>query len=130
MNLDHIGSWLDRKLALQPLALNEPRSVTERHTRIYGPLGEFAAVSLSATPSEAFSFVSHANWPRENYDTAILDGILDIFLCVGVSGVGSGAAFFVDSIEWHDVDSNAVAYYHASKAATKAIIADNLRTMS
>jgi len=57
-----------------------------------------------------------------DYSTAVLDGILDEIFASGLGHVVANVKFTLEEIEWHDVDSCAVAFYHAARGAVREIL--------
>ena len=100
--------------------LREPVTVTSEYKVghchiIYGK------VVISATPADAFSFVSEAVWPAESCEALVRKGILDA-LEEGGLGTGFGAAFTLKEIGWHEIDSCEAGYHRAAKQATEEIL--------
>ncbi len=81
-------------------------------------------VVLRGEPADSFGFVSLAKWPYhgDNYDNAVLDGILDELYATGLGKVVAKVEFTLEAIEWHEVDSSAFAFYHAARGAVKEIL--------
>ncbi len=115
--------WLDRKLDRDIFLLREPRSVSEKYLRITGPRCLYGEIVLRAAPSQTFEFKSEVTWPYpgDNYDNYVLEGILDTLLSDNLRYV-LGASFVLEQIKWHEVDSCAIAYYHAARQATEKIL--------
>lgn len=76
---------------------------------------------MRIAPSECFNFESLAKWPSiDNYDDAVLEAVLDVFLTS--SNPFLGIAVALTSIEWHEIDSCYLGYYLAAKAVAESII--------
>ena len=115
--------WIAEKLSRRPWILLERCRVSAVHKRPLGARGEYAGVVLSAAPADRFCFVSDVTWPTsDNYDNWVLSGALDVLLCSGTN-LPIGLTLTLESIEWHDVDSCAVAFYWATRAAVLEIAA-------
>jgi len=95
-----------------------------RFQRIYGPRGDFGRVLISARPAEAFSFDSKAEWDskEDNYDEAVLEGILDELFTRSLGTVPFLTAFSLERVWWHPVDGSANAFYFAAKDAIGLIL--------
>src|SRR5260370_24049558 len=116
MKMTYIDAWLTRKRERPQLSIRQKRSSRFKFARSAGPKGQYAVVLLRGEPTDAFAFESLANWPGPgcDYTFAVLDGILDELFATGIGhGVGT-VRFTLESIEWHDVDSCATAFYHAA----------------
>jgi len=126
MTSSALQSWFNRKLHARRLRLCEERLITERYSKIYGPGADFGVVTLAAHAADEFTFSSCAVWPAEdNFEDAVLDGVLDALFCARYDAIVSGVAITLAAIEWCDVDSTRVGYYHAAKTATISIIQRN-----
>jgi hypothetical protein len=81
-------------------------------------------VYIRGEPAAEFSFTSVAQWPGSecDYTMAVLDGILDELFAVDLGHVPARVKFTLERIEWHDVDSSAVAFYHAARGAVREIL--------
>jgi hypothetical protein len=53
---------------------------------------------------------------------AVLDGILDELFTTGLGHIVARIDFVLESIEFHEVDSCAAAFYHASREAVREIL--------
>jgi hypothetical protein len=100
--------------------LKEPVTVTSEYKAghchfIYGK------VVISATPADAFSFESEAVWPDANYDALVRRGITDVLEEAGL-GASFGAAFTLEEIGWHEIDSCEAGYHRAAKQAAGEIL--------
>jgi hypothetical protein len=60
--------------------------------------------------------------PEGDYTNAILDGILDELFATEPGPVAGKIHSTLEKIEWHDVDSSAVAFYHAARGAVREIL--------
>jgi|SRR5579884_1217857 len=122
--LNYLEDWLDRKRARPQLSIREQRSVRFKFTRALGPRGQFAVVCLRGEPAQAFAFTSVAEWPSPecDYTIAVLDGILDELFAIDLGHVAAQVHFTLERIEWHDVDSCAIAFYHAARGAVRQIL--------
>jgi hypothetical protein len=119
--VDYLQQWVERKRVKRYAYLNQPLAL--RHTyRIHiGPRYIYGALTLAAQPADTFAFISAVTWPEDNYDSYVLDGILDVLVPFDIQPL-LGATFVLQAIEWHDVDSAAVGYYRAAKEATRQIL--------
>jgi hypothetical protein len=122
--MEYFDEWLARKLARPQLSIRETRLARFKFTRALGGRGQFAVVHLRGEPADSFSFTSVAEWPVPNndYSVAVLDGILDELYGVDLGYVAARARFTLEKIEWHAVDSCAVAFYHAARGAAREIL--------
>jgi hypothetical protein len=119
-----LEDWLSRKRNRPLLSIRERRIARFKFTRCLGPRGQFAVVQMRGEPAAEFSFTSVAEWPepRCDYSVAVLDGILDELFAVDLGHVPALVEFRLEEIEWHDVDSSAVAFYHAARGAVREIL--------
>jgi hypothetical protein len=118
--------WLKRKLAQAPIELRRSWTVSKKWERITGGRIMFGELTLSAAPSEAFSFVEKVSWPVDSssFTTCVLDGILDgVFIYLGQNP--SRMAFTLEDIKWHEENSFPHAYYHAAQDAVTEIFGKN-----
>jgi hypothetical protein len=122
--LNYLEEWLARKRERPQLSIREKRFARFKFARATGPKGQFAVVYLRGEPARAFAFTSIAEWPSPegDYTVAVLDGILDELFAVDLGQVPAQVQFTLEKIEWHDVDSCAVAFYHAARGATREIL--------
>lgn len=122
--LSYLADWLIRKSDRPRLSIREARSACFKFARPLGPRGQFAVVYLRGEPATAFAFASVAEWPTPkcDYSNAVLDGILDELFATDLAHVAANTRFTLERIEWHDVDSCAVAYYYAARGATREIL--------
>jgi hypothetical protein len=122
--LHYLEDWLARKRERPQLSIREKRSARFKFTRALGPRGHYAVVHLCGEPATAFAFSSVAEWPSPkcDYTVAVLDGILDELFAVDLGHVAANAHFTLEKIEWHEVDSCAVAFYHAARGAAREIL--------
>jgi hypothetical protein len=79
---------------------------------------------MRGEPASEFSFDSVAEWPEAkcDYTVAVLDGILDELFATELGYIPALVKFTLEKIEWHDVDSSAVAFYHAARGAVREIL--------
>lgn len=121
-NKEEYRKWIEQKIAeTKHISLKET-SVSSKFTKQLGGRGMFAEVTISARNSDEFSFISSADWTRfENYDKAVLDGILTA-LFAQRSEPFFGSAFTLESVVWHPVDSCYLAFFQAAKKATQEIL--------
>ena len=122
--LHHLEDWLSRKRNRPQLSIREKRTSRFKFTRALGARGQFAVVYLRSEPAAEFSFNSVAEWPgpKCNYTLAVLDGILDELFATDLGHVPALVKFTLEKIEWHDVDSSAVAFYHAARGAVREVL--------
>jgi hypothetical protein len=120
----YLEDWLARKRDRSLLSIREKRSARFKYTRALGPRGHFAVVHLRGEPAIEFAFSSVAEWPAPkcDYTIAVLDGILDELFAAELGHVPARVQFTLEKIEWHDVDSCAVAFYHAARGAVREIL--------
>jgi hypothetical protein len=120
----HLTSWVDRRIRRGWFRLKVSRSESYEMHKHLGGRSIYASVTLSAQPSDTFSFHSTAAWPSEDYTSFVQDGILDaifptIYPIFGVSVT-------LESIKWHEIDSCASAYQVAATEAMKKILDGNM----
>jgi hypothetical protein len=122
--MNYLDHWLARKSSLTQISIRENRSARFRFMRALGPRGQFAVVYLLGEPAEEFGFTSIADWPSSecDYTTAVLDGILDELFATDLGHIPARVKFTLERIEWHDVDSCAVAFYNAARGAVRDIL--------
>lgn len=122
--LHHLENWLSRKRERPQLSIREKRISRFKFTRALGPRGQFAVVHMRGEPATELSFTSLAKWPGPtcDYTEAVLDGILDELFAVDLGHVPARIHFTLEKIEWHDVDSSAVAFYYAARGAVREIL--------
>jgi hypothetical protein len=122
--MHYLKDWLARKTDRPLLSIRETRSARYQYTRALGPRGHFAVVHLRGEPAMEFAFSSVAEWlsPKCDYTTAVLDGILDELFTADLGHVAAKVHFTLEKIEWHDVDSCPVAFYHAARGAVREIL--------
>lgn len=122
--MHYLKDWLARKTDRPLLSIRETRSIRFKYTRALGPRGHFAVVHLRGEPATEFAFSSVAEWPtpEDDYTTAVLDGILDELFAADLGHVAANVRLTLEKIEWHDVDSCAVAFYHAARGAVREIV--------
>lgn len=122
--LHHLEEWFSRKRERPQLSITESRTARFKFTRALGPRGQFAVVYIRGDPAAEFSFTSVAEWPgpKCDYTVAVLDGILDELFAMGIGHVPARVQFTLEKIEWHDVDSCGVAFYHAARGAVREIL--------
>lgn len=80
----------------------------------------YGKVVISVTPALTFSFRSEAAWPRENYQDAVLKGILDVLEDADNSQLG--AELVLEEIGWRNDESCWDSYYQAAKRAAWQIL--------
>ena len=121
---DFVRDWFKRKLADGVSKLRAFITVTHEINRITGPRSIYAKVTLSIFPHDSFAFESKVQWPEENYDRFVLDGILD-----GVFGWDLkpplAARFVLQEVGWHSVNSAPIAYYQVSKTIVRSVLMQN-----
>ena len=102
------------------LSIREARSARFKFVRALGLRGQFAVVDLRAEPAVAFGFRSVAKWPSPKYDysVAVLDGMLDELFAADLGHGVAKVEFTLEEIEWHDIDSCAVAFYFAARSSS------------
>ena len=122
--MQYLNDWLARKSVRPTLSIREARSIRFEYKRALGPRGAFAVVHLRGEQAAEFAFSSVVEWPvpEDDYTTAVLDGILDELFATDVGHVVANVRFTLEKIEWHDVDSCAVAFYHAARGAVRELL--------
>ncbi|HEY7311067.1 MAG TPA: hypothetical protein VH643_17010 [Gemmataceae bacterium] len=120
--------WLLRKLSRPLWTIRQARTVEETFTRVYGPRGAFARVTLTGEPAEVFEFRSEVQWPFEPhlYDGAVVDGLLDELIATNLGPTVTKIRFVLREIGWHDVDSSPNAFYQAARMAARKVIEGNI----
>ena len=122
MTTDFYREWFEKKLLHARQTSLEPAIVSIKFRKPLGARGYYADVTLSAQRADTFSFVSKAEWkPFENYDEAVLDGVLTILFSVKSTPI-LGGLFILEKVGWHEVDSCYEAFFQASKQATQEIL--------
>jgi len=123
-----IDDWLRRKLG-DFCMLRHPATVTHEWKRITGRL-LCAGVTLSATPANDFSFVSHVQWPvtaSGRYEQCVVDGILDALLAPrGHRSAALGVTVILEQIVWHEEGAVPLAFYMAAREATQKLVDGNI----
>ena len=122
--LHYLDDWLSRKRKRPQLSIRAMRTARFKFTRALGPRGQFAVAYMRGEPAAEFSFTSVAEWPgpKCDYTLAVLEGILDELFATALGHVPALVKFTLEMIEWHDVDSSAVAFYHAARGAVREIL--------
>lgn len=118
---DLVHEWFDRKLVAGIAPFRGMVTVGHEYERVLGPRSMYAKVSLSICTSEVFAFESRAQWPEENYDRWVLDGILDSLFGWDSKPV-LGARVVLEDVGWHPVNSAPIAYYRAAKIAVRSAL--------
>lgn len=121
--MDALSKYIEEKKRLNFRCLKSRVETEKRFLRCTGGRCLFGFVRVTAVPSSGFSFQSLAKWPSENYDGAILTGVLDILLPAGTQPI-LGLSVTVNEIKWHEIDSCYFGYYEAAKAAAQDIIGE------
>ena len=117
-----IEQWISRKLSYRQSRLLEATSASFRYRKIAGPKVLFGEVTISASPSDAFSFTSKAKWiDGESCESYVVDGIVETILSTDFYPV-LGVNFVLEKFGWHEIESVPIAYYFAAKEATKQIL--------
>ena len=102
------------------MPFTEQFTVTSEYTRGTGH-NLYGKVVISVAPALTFSFRSIAAWPHENYEEAVLKGILDVLKAAKLDPA-VGAEFVLQDIGWRDTESCWDSYYQAAKQATEEIL--------
>ena len=122
MTEDQYREWFEKKLAQNRNAKLKPATVSAKFAKQFGARGYYADVTISAQEAEAFSFVSKVKWENfDNYDEAVIDGILIILFSQKSIPILSGA-FTLEKVHWNEVDSCYEAFFQAAKLATQEIL--------
>jgi len=82
---------------------------------------DWGYVIISVSPAESFSFKSIASWPAANYSGAVERGIIEGLTAAGYQPTLK-AAFVLEDIKWHDVDSTEHAFLLAGRRAAEKIL--------
>src|SRR6266498_4691454 len=119
---NEIQQWITRKFSRRQARLREAAIATYTYRKYPSPRIIFGEVTLSANPSDTFSFTSKVTWPEhDNCEDLVVDGILDVLISSDFYPV-VGANFTLEKIGWHEIESVPVAYYFAAREATKQIL--------
>jgi hypothetical protein len=105
---DLVREWFHRKLGGGILPFRGIVTACHEYERVLGPRSMYARVSLAICTSDAFVFESQADWPEENYDRWVLDGVLDA-LFGWDSKPMLGARVVLQEVGWHPVNSAPIA---------------------
>ena len=89
-----------------------------RFSRYVGPRFIAGSVVLHFSTASSFSFTSEVQWPADNYEMAVREGVEDV-LRRRLTGADS-VAVVLKSIEWDDVASCALGFRQAAVAAAEA----------
>lgn len=121
--MNFLDDWLARKRARWFVSIRERRTSEFRCRKHLGPRSQFAGVRLEGRPADSFTFQSEATWPNSNcdYTLAVLDGILDELFATGIGHIVAKIDFLLESIEFHEVDTCAAAFYLAARGAVREI---------
>jgi translation elongation factor EF-G len=117
-----IAKWLDRKLSAGVARLPGICTVSHEFNRFLGPRSRFARVALSVEPADEFEYRSKVDWPFDNYDEWVIDGILDALIGAQHRPL-IGATFTLIDVGYHPVDSSPIAFYLAAKSAVASLLA-------
>ena len=93
----------------------------DEYNWVTGPRSIYAKVTLSICSHDQFVFESRAQWPEENYDHWVVDGILDALFGWDHKPMLAGR-FVLLEIGWHPVNSAPIAYYRAAKTAVRSAL--------
>jgi hypothetical protein len=95
--------------------------VTFEYSRHMGPKFVHGGVSLRFDSSQPYSFESRVRWPADNYDAHVRAAVESVLLerC----GVLDMCRVVLESIAWHEVDSCALGFERAARAATEMAFA-------
>ena len=120
--------WLDRELAQAPLELQRPWTISRKWEKVGGGRIMFGEVTLTAAPSQAFSFTEEITWPTDYpyFKRCVLDGILDAVF-IDLAGAPSHVSFVLNEIKWHEATSVPHAYYRAAREAVEEVFAEDER---
>lgn len=104
---------------MQSFMFTEPFTVTAEYARatlhnVYGK------VVISVTPASSFSFKSNVVWPREDYQDAVLKGVLEVLNRAGIAQLG--AELVLEEIGWRDGEYCWDSYYQTGKKAAAEIL--------
>lgn len=114
-----LNDWLKKKLERRGWSIKEPKTIGAKYFRALGPRAEEAEVVIYAEPSDSFEFKSEVDWPEksEEYNAAVLEGLLDETLATDFGPNIRNVSFTLKSIVWHEIYSNRRAFYHAARKA-------------
>jgi hypothetical protein len=120
----YLENWLARKCERPLVSIRETRTSRFKFLRALGARGQYAVVEMRGEPAVEFSFSSVARWPGPEFDytEAVLEAILDELYAVELGHVPARIRLTLQEIEWHDVDSSPVAFYHAARGAVREIL--------
>ncbi|MEO0895643.1 MAG: hypothetical protein AAFY71_04565 [Bacteroidota bacterium] len=93
--------------------------VSFSYKKIISPRMLSAGLTIELIESDSFEINSLASWKGENFEDAILHGVKDGLLDIGVS---HDQAFRIDvhKIESHPVDSSYKSFYIAARVAVRS----------
>jgi len=99
---------------------------THEFTRFTGNLHVYGSVTLTAEPSDSFSFASRVEWPcrdPELFDAAVRRGIEH---ALSESAAATTPSFHVEltKIVWRERESVALAYEFAAAQAMRDVLRD------
>jgi hypothetical protein len=114
-----LDAWVKRKVDRKAISISAAKTVNVTFAKAYGGFGRFASIVLHVEPANEFKFTSEVVWPRntEQFNDAVLDGILDETLASSLGPHISNVAYTVKEIGWHDIDSDSTAFYFAARMA-------------
>jgi hypothetical protein len=124
--MNYIQTYIENKLAKSKLTIEGEHSFQEEFKRVTGPRTIYGSVSITVEPNSKFEFISSADWPVENYEEAVLEAILDVFLTESFEPL-LGIKVILNSIQWHNIDSSYLGYYLASKKVAEKVMEFKVR---
>jgi hypothetical protein len=77
---------------------------------------------LSLAVADSFVFESRAQWPEDNYDRWVLDGVLDALFGWDHKPL-LGMRVVLEEVGWDPVNSAPIAYYRAAKIVVRSALA-------
>jgi hypothetical protein len=94
-------------------------TVAFEYTQHVGPRFIHGGVTLKFEPADRFIFHSIAQWPTsDNYDASVEQGVKMALASRG----GLCYRCTLEAIKWHDLDSSAIGFERAAKAATIGLL--------
>lgn len=101
------------------LRVKVPVVITTRYTRA-STHNVYGKIVISVNPAASFSFRSKVVWPHENYDNAVLKGLLEGMQLAGIAVVK--AEFVLQDIDWREGECCWDSYHHAAKKAVNELL--------
>ena len=77
-----------------------------------------AGVTLQFVPSRSYEFISKVQWPSDNCETAVREGVEEVLR--ERHGNLNSIRVTLTKVEWDEISSSRLAFRNAAKAATRA----------